>query len=79
MPVARIAFPVAASNPIPMSIAEYLRAVEQAHKRDDATEHTYRPDLKALLESLGDVLATNEPKREKCGAPDYEISRRKDA
>ena len=61
MPVARTAFPVAASNPIPMSIVEYLRAVEQAHKRDDAPEHTYRPDLKALLESLGDVLATNEP------------------
>ena len=61
-----------------MSVTEYLRAVERAHQRHDATEHTYRPDLKALVESLGDVLATNEPKREKCGAPDYEISRRKD-
>ena len=61
-----------------MSPAEYLAKVERAHQRHDATEHTYRPELKALLESLAEVDATNEPKRAKCGAPDYVVTRRKD-
>ncbi|MDT7602698.1 MAG: hypothetical protein QOF61_695 [Acidobacteriota bacterium] len=50
-------------------IAAYLKAVEKALAKGDATEHTYRPALKDLIESLGDnVTATNEPKRIKCGA-----------
>ncbi|MFH1079316.1 MAG: hypothetical protein V1766_03480 [Pseudomonadota bacterium] len=55
-------------NPIP----EYLRKIEKDLTAGNATEHTYRPTLKTLIESLGtDISATNEPKREKCGAPDY--------
>jgi hypothetical protein len=55
----------------------YLRAVEKALKRGDATEHTHRPALKALLESLrSDIVATNEPRRIQCGSPDYVISQR---
>jgi len=61
-----------------MSPEEYLAKIERAHQRHDATEHTYRPDLKAFLESLAEVDATNEPKRAQCGAPDYVITRRKD-
>ena len=38
--------------------------------------HTYRPFLKNLVESLADgITATNEPRREACGAPDFIITR----
>lgn len=38
----------------------------------NATEHTFRGDLQQLLESLVPTIrATNEPKRQSCGAPDY--------
>ena len=59
-------------NPIP----EYLRKIEKALTAGNATEHTYRPALQALIESMEpDIGATNEPKREKCGAPDYIVSK----
>ena len=63
-----------------MSIVEYLKFIESAYRQGNATEHTYRSFLKELLEqrSKGDAVATNEPKREKCGAPDYVIARKKD-
>jgi hypothetical protein len=61
-----------------MSVTEYLKAIERALSRGDATEHTYRSYLQTFLESRHAVDATNEPKREKCGAPDYVVSRRKD-
>lgn len=55
----------------------YLRAVEKALKRGDATEHTHRPALKTLLESSrSDIVATNEPRRIECGSPDLVISQR---
>src|SRR5947208_13163195 len=57
--------------------AEYLRELAQAVAKGDATEHTHRPALKALLQSLDDgVTATNEPKRIACGAPDFVLTRR---
>lgn len=60
-------------------VMEYLRKLERALKRGDATEHTHRPALKELLEELNDkIIATNEPKRSDCGAPDYVISRKRD-
>jgi len=59
------------------AIDGYLRAINQAYGRGDATEHTHRPTLKALIEALdGKVTATNEPKRIACGAPDIVVSRR---
>lgn len=57
----------------------YLKQVEAALRVGNATEHTYRPMLKALLEGLepdGSVVATNEPKRIACGAPDFIVARR---
>lgn len=55
----------------------YLALVEQACKAGNATEHTHRPALKDLLEACQPgVTATNEPKRIKCGAPDYIITRK---
>ncbi len=55
----------------------YLQAVERALKRGDATEHTHRPALKALLEtSRAGIVATNEPRRIQCGSPDFVVSLR---
>ncbi len=56
---------------------DYLALIEQACKAGNATEHTHRPALKDLLEAFqSGVTATNEPKRIKCGAPDYIITRK---
>jgi hypothetical protein len=63
----------------PSPVLEYLRKLERALKRGDSTEHTHRPALKELLEALNEkIVATNEPKRSDCGAPDYVISRKRD-
>src|ERR1043166_4177799 len=60
-------------------VHEYLRKLERALKRGDSTEHTHRPALKELLEAISEkIVATNEPKRSDCGAPDYVISRKRD-
>ena len=59
---------------IPLRV--YLRDVEKALVGGNATEHTYRPFLKRVIESLADgITATNEPRREACGAPDFIITR----
>ena len=58
-----------------MAFPEYWKALRQALERGNATEHTYRPALKALVEALqAGVTATNEPKREACGAPDFIVT-----
>src|SRR6266702_1802344 len=61
-----------------MSQAElrtYLKEIEQAYRMGNATEHTYRSNLKNLLETLAPgATATNEPKRVKCGAPDFIVT-----
>lgn len=55
---------------------DYFKQISQAFAAGNATEHTYRPALKTLLENLAPgVTATNEPKRIKCGAPDYILTR----
>ncbi len=57
-------------------LRDYLRKIEKAYQAGNATEHTYRPALQELLETLhSNVIATNEPKRVKFGAPDYVIER----
>jgi len=54
----------------------YIRTIEKELTLGNATEHTHRSALKALLESLGDgVVATNEPRRVECGAPDFVLTR----
>ncbi|MEO8971011.1 MAG: DNA methyltransferase, partial [Ktedonobacteraceae bacterium] len=53
----------------------YLKSVEQTYRNGNATEHTYRPELKILIEALSPgITATNEPKRVNCGAPDFIIT-----
>ena len=60
-----------------MTLEQYIANINQAYKRGTATEHTYRGDLKLLLESIvQDIIATNEPKRISCGAPDYVLTRK---
>ena len=54
----------------------YLQEIEKTFSSGNATEHTYRPFLKSVIESLADgIIATNEPRREACGAPDFIITR----
>jgi len=58
-------------------IHDYLNAITREFKTGRAEEHSYRPHLKQLLEEIGKskgVLAINEPRREKFGAPDFLIS-----
>jgi predicted helicase len=60
-----------------MTLEQYIQNINSAYKRGNATEHTYRGDLKQLIESIvTDVAATNEPKRQQCGAPDYIITKK---
>jgi hypothetical protein len=55
----------------------YRRQIQRELQAGSATEHTYRPALKALIETLvPGVTATNEPRRVQCGAPDLVISRK---
>ncbi len=59
-----------------MPINTYLAAVQAEAARGVATEHTFRPALKALLETLDQgIAATNEPRRIACGAPDFQVTR----
>lgn len=55
----------------------YIQALQKEYAKGDATEHTYRPALKALLESFApQVQATNEPKAfERENKPDYIVRR----
>ncbi len=60
------------------AFATYLDEIQKNLAHGDATEHTHRPALKKLLESvvLG-IIATNEPVRIKCGAPDFILTKKK--
>lgn len=58
-----------------MNIQEFLNNVDAILNTGAATEHSYRADLQKLLSSIApDVTALNEPKRVKCGAPDFIVS-----
>lgn len=60
-----------------MDLKEYVNIVNQKYRAGNATEHTYRGVLEQLIQSLlPNLRIVNEPKREKCGAPDYIASRK---
>ncbi len=60
-----------------MEIREYINSLNIRYRSGHSTEHTYRADLQNLIESLAPgVMATNEPHRIECGAPDYIITRK---
>lgn len=54
-------------------ISDFISRVQSIHATGNATEHSYRSAFEALFSAL-DVTALNEPKRVKCGAPDFIIS-----
>ena len=59
-----------------MTIAQYIDNLDKRYRLGNATEHTFRGDLQQLLESLVvGIRATNEPKRQSCGAPDYILTK----
>lgn len=59
-----------------MTIQLYLENINKRYKQGNATEHTFRSDLQVFIENLiPDIRATNEPKRQSCGAPDYILTR----
>ena len=57
----------------------YIDELNKQYKTGIAREHSYRPALKDLLQSLlKKMVVTNEPAHFECGAPDYIIQREKD-
>ncbi|MBS3030502.1 MAG: N-6 DNA methylase [Dolichospermum sp. DET50] len=56
------------------NLQTYIQEVTQIYQQQNATEHTYRPALKKLIDSLdSQIQAINEPKRIACGAPDFVV------
>lgn len=60
-----------------MTLQEYIDNIDKRFRLGNATEHTFRGDLQQLLESIVPAIsATNEPKRQSCGAPDYILTKK---
>ena len=60
-----------------MTLDQYIDNINRRYQLGNATEHTFRGDLQQLLETLvPDIRATNEPKRQSCGAPDYILTKK---
>ena len=60
-----------------MTIQQYVDNIKQRYLRGDATEHIFRGDLQQHLESLvPNIRATNEPKRQSYGSPDYILTKK---
>lgn len=57
-------------------LTQYIKEITELYESGKATEHSYRPALQRLVEHLLPQLhITNEPRRQRCGAPDYIISK----
>lgn len=60
-----------------MPFSDYLARVTATLRTGDATEHSHRPALQALLEAAGTAAlgrppsVVNEPRRTRVGAPDF--------
>lgn len=61
-------------------LREYIKAIKKEFSTSQATEHSYRPALKTLLESLSPrIIALNESQRiTGVGMPDFTIMKRND-
>ncbi|CAC5345359.1 MULTISPECIES: type ISP restriction/modification enzyme [Planktothrix] len=58
-------------------IEKYIQDINKRYQLGNATEHTFRGDLQQLIENLVPTIsATNEPKRQSCGAPDYILTKK---
>jgi len=64
-----------------MVVNDYINELNREYLTGNATEHSYRPALKKLIENIlitdksSPLHITNEPKRIECGAPDYIITK----
>jgi hypothetical protein len=54
-------------------VSDFISRVKAIHATGNATEHSYRSAFEQLFADLA-VTALNEPKRVKCGAPDFIVS-----
>ena len=60
-----------------MTLDQHIDNINNRFKLGNATEHTFRGDLQTLIESIVPTIrATNEPKRQTCGAPDYILTKK---
>ncbi len=61
-----------------MTLEKYIDNINKQYKLGNATEHTFRGALQQLIESLApeNIRATNEPKRQSFGAPDYVVTKK---
>ena len=67
---------IAEQSSVEAAFRAYLDEVGLNLEAGNATEHTHRPALQALVQTLDpEVRAVNEPKRVDCGAPDYIVTR----
>lgn len=58
--------------PISDNLQAFLDSCQNVLNTGQATEHSYRKSLETLLNSLSpEIIALNEPKRQKVGAPDF--------
>ena len=58
------------------AFSEYLAALRKNVAHGDATEHTHRPALQRLIETIAPGLTViNEARRIACGAPDFTLRR----
>ena len=61
-------------------IQDYINQLQQELTTGSALEHSYRPALKRLMESLQEnVVAVNDPSRSSHGAPDFVFLSKKNA
>jgi hypothetical protein len=59
-----------------VAFRRYLEEIGRNLAAGNATEHTHRPALQNLVQTIDSgVRAVNEPKRVACGAPDYIVTR----
>ena len=60
-----------------MPFQKYIDDINKRFATGTAREHTYRPSLQNLLEEVvPGIIASNDPARIECGAPDFILSRR---
>ncbi|GHT11759.1 DNA methyltransferase [Planctomycetales bacterium] len=58
-------------------IHHYVAELNRIFQQENATEHAYRPVLKTLIEAFDPlIIATNEPARQRCGAPDFVLTKK---
>lgn len=58
-------------------VENYLDGVIQKYKTGQTTEHSFRGELQKFFEdTVKGIQAINEPRRQKCGAPDYIVQKK---